>query len=83
MSTGVRGERVRGHLSGVFISSVKGAFSINSSQIRVRRKVRNYSVLEIKKMADGIPTSTDATLADAEKKLLVSGGEGMAKSSFF
>lgn len=81
---GRRGEGVRGHLSGVFIPSVKGAISINSSQIKVRMKVRNDSVLGIKKMANtAIPISTDATLADAEKKLLVSGGEGMAKIFLF
>lgn len=52
MSAGVGGEGVRGHLSSVFIPSVKGAVSINSSQIRVRMKVRSDSELEIKKMAN-------------------------------
>lgn len=86
MSAGVGGEGVRGHLSSVFIPSVKGAVSINSSQIRVKMKVRSDSVLEIKKtantaMAARPPPHTHTsplalmqhftlTLHDAEKKWL-------------
>lgn len=41
MSAGVGDDTVRVHLSSVFIPSVKGAVSINSSQIRVRMKGRS------------------------------------------